>query len=256
MTPTVWDTLWESATVDDAAARVEAEERSLRFRRIVNSLTRRLGGLDGTGVVELGAGIGTTAIALAKRGAVVTLVDESDAALAAADAAVAAAGCEAQLVKGDLFAPDDEQAARFDVAMSFGVAEHFAGARRADVLRAHLHWLRPGGIAVVGVPNSLCPTYRAWKWWLERKGEWAFGYEEPFHPRELRRLAREVGGVDVEIVGSSAVGDALQFATPMVAHRLSGGRLRLPTLHVPSPLDPVLGYALNVIYAAPPGDSS
>lgn len=250
---TVWDSYWEGSTVAEALARIEAESSSLRFRRITRALGDRLGTLAELDVVELGAGVGTTSIALARLGARITLIDESLPALAAARATLDAAGCAGEVVQADLFAPDIDRAGRYDVAMSFGVAEHFRGDMRRETLAAHLRWVRPGGVAVVAVPNRLCPSYRVWKWWLERRGRWDFGYEEPFLPSELRRLARSVRGREVEVLGSSAIGDALRFATPMIAHRLTAGRLRLPSLETPSPVDPLLSYALAVVYTAPAG---
>lgn len=251
MSTEIWDRYWETSTVDDALRRVEEEQLSRRFAALTSSLLTRLGSLQGRRFVELGAGAGTTAIAFARRGGEITLVDNSAPALTAGERATAAAQVKADVVDADLFEPPAEHAERYDVAMSFGVAEHFVGDERTRILAAHLRWLRPGGVAVVSVPNSLCPTYRIWKWWLERTGRWQFGFEDPFRPGELRRLVEDVGGEDVQLVGSSAVGDLLRFATPMLAHRASGGRLRLPDLQTSSPLDPILGYALAAVFNRP-----
>jgi 2-polyprenyl-3-methyl-5-hydroxy-6-metoxy-1,4-benzoquinol methylase len=251
MTEDVWDRYWQTTDSSDALKRVAAEERSLRFRRLTEALHRRVGPLEGKRFVELGAGAGTTSISYARRGANVTLVDRSDPALTAAEEAFAAANCDATIMKADLFAPPDEIAGSFDVAMSFGVAEHFAGPERLRVIAAHLAWLKPGGTAVVSVPNSLCPTYRVWKWWLERTDRWIFGFEQPFSPLELRQHARAAGGETVEILAGSAIGDLGRFATPMLVHRLTGGRARLPDVHVRSPADGMLAYVLVAVFARP-----
>ena len=89
------------------------------------------------------------------------------------------------------------------------------------------------------------------EWWLERTGRWQFGYEQPFTPVELRRAGALAGAVDLEIIGSSAIGDALRFATPMVAAKLSRGRVRPPEVELGSPLDRYLGYALTLVATKP-----
>ncbi len=64
---------------------------------------------------------------------------------------------------GDVFDLQPEVLGRFDVAMSFGLCEHFLDARRLAVVRAHLEPLRPGGLAFIGVPNRHAPVYRLWR---------------------------------------------------------------------------------------------
>jgi SAM-dependent methyltransferase len=247
----IWNDYWRTTSVTDAFNRVAQEERSLRFRRLEDELAQRLGPLAGLRTVELGAGPGVTSLALARRGAGVTLVDRVPSALEIASELARKMGVKVELVGADLFKPPPEHVGSFDVALSFGVAEHFEGDERKRVVLAHLEWLRPGGVAVVSVPNRLCPTYRLWKWWLQRKDLWPYGYEEPFTPQELRHIGHALGGVDITLIASSAIGDLLRFATPMVVHKASRGRVALPAVEAPSPFDTLFGYAITLVLSKP-----
>src|SRR2546427_133359 len=75
--------------------------------------------------------------------------------------------------------PDDLRNA-FDLSMSYGLCEHFLGERRRGVVAAHLEVLRPGGLALLGVPNRFSPVYRLWMKALTARGSWPLGTEVPF----------------------------------------------------------------------------
>ncbi len=131
-------------------------------------------------MIEIGAGAGTNAAAMAKRGASVTLLDYSPKALGKARELFEANGLEADFVEANALELPDEVRGGFDVAMSFGLNEHFTGAERDGIFQAHLDALRDGGIAIVSVPNARNAPYRASKWLAERTGRWKLGVEVPF----------------------------------------------------------------------------
>ena len=80
----------------------------------------------------------------------------------------------------------------FDAIYSMGTIEHFPSPERAlaEIRRV----LRPGGRAVVGVPNRHDPFLRpllvALLW---RLGLYPYGYERSFSRRRLRRLVQVAG---------------------------------------------------------------
>ena len=80
----------------------------------------------------------------------------------------------------------------FDLVYSMGTIEHFVEYRAAvdEIFRV----LKPGGTAVVGVPNKLDPFLRpALVHLLNRLGLYAYGMEKSFTPAALRRLLSAAG---------------------------------------------------------------
>src|ERR687886_2516721 len=191
-----WDAQWRVEPLDPAAA--EAEERTPRWRAQERLVRGRLGGFDGLRAIEIGAGRGLNGLLYARRGADVTLLDEARLPLEQARALYGAHGVAFEAVEADVFDLPGELRGAFDVAMSFGLCEHFLGERRRAVVAAHLEPLRQGGVAFIGVPNRLAPAYRLWKGVMTRRGTWSLGTEEPFTAAELRSIAREVGGQPLE----------------------------------------------------------
>lgn len=198
-------------------------------------MRERFGSFEGLQTVELGSGRGLNAVLYAIRGAVVTLVDSSPLVLEQATELFAAFDTKPETVEADLFALPGDLKGRFDVAMSFGVCEHFLGERRLAAAEAHIDLVRPGGLALLGVPNRHAPAYRLWLATLKRRGTWPLGTEEPFSAAELSALARAAGGEPLEPVYGS-------FVASLVDHGLNQAlyKLGLPGVRVPHPHLPIL----------------
>jgi SAM-dependent methyltransferase len=80
----------------------------------------------------------------------------------------------------------------FDVVYSMGTIEHFDDAGTA--LREIHRVLRPGGRAVVGVPNRWDPFLRPLLVAvLQALGRYGYGYERSFSRRAFRRMLEDVG---------------------------------------------------------------
>lgn len=80
----------------------------------------------------------------------------------------------------------------FDLVYSMGTIEHFEDSEVAvrEIFRA----LRPGGTAIIGVPNKLDPFLRPLLVaLLNRLGLYAYGMEKSFTRRALRRLLEAHG---------------------------------------------------------------
>ena len=237
---TDWDRGWAREPLNPAV--VDEEARTPRWKAQERVVRERLGSIEGLEVIEIGAGRGVNGVLYAQRGARVTLLDVSELALSQAKELFAAHGLEAQLVEGDVFDLPEEVLGRFDVAMSFGLCEHFLDARRLAVVRAHLEPLRPGGLAFIGVPNRHAPFYRLWMATLKRTGSWPIGTEEPFTAAELERLAREAGGEPLAPAYGSFVGSVVNHGVNQLLFKLGRKGLRVPQARVPG-LDR-LGYEL------------
>ena len=73
-----------------------------------------------------------------------------------------------------------------------GTIEH--SSHYAIAARELLRVLKPGGVAIIGVPNKLDPFLRPLLvHLLNRFGLYAYGFEKSFTPRQLRRLLEKVG---------------------------------------------------------------
>jgi SAM-dependent methyltransferase len=194
-TSQLWDDVWaaRSPSVEKDLYAVAKEERLIRWQRIEAKILERFGAFAGLSIVELGAGRGTNAALMAHRGARVTVLDYSQTALDRSRRLFDNLGLPVELVLQDALELPDDLRGRYDVSMSFGLAEHFLGDPRAAIVRAHFDVLKPGGIAFVSVPNAHNPPYRLYKWITERTGRWTIGEEYPFSRRELERHCRALG---------------------------------------------------------------
>lgn len=254
-TPGLWDDIWRSgASAEEHRLSLAREELSIRWQRIEERVRARFGGFEGLRAVEIGAGAGTNAAAFAKRGASVTLLDYSPLALTRARELFAASELEAEFVEANALELPDEVRGRFDVAMSFGLNEHFTGAERLGIFQAHLDALRPGGIAIVSVPNARNAPYRASKWLAERTGRWKLGVEVPFTHSELISICERLGVTDHELFGDSFA-YSLQFLNPVPYARRA---LNRPTKARPrlrrergTPLDDRWSYATVLMMRRP-----
>jgi SAM-dependent methyltransferase len=230
-TPGEWDEQWRLTPLDLSAPAHEA--RTPRWRAQEALVRERFGSFEGLRAIELGAGRGLNGLLFAQRGARVTLLDNLPRALAQAGELFAAHGVEFAGVEADLFSLPDGLRGGFDLSMSYGLCEHFLGARRLGVIAAHLEVLRPGGVALIGVPNRRGVVYRAWKAVLTRTGSWPFGTEEPFTARELARLAERAGGRPLAPVFGSFTASVVGHGVNQVLYKLGRGGLPSPQLRTP-----------------------
>lgn len=92
------------------------------------------------------------------------------------------------------------QAESVDLVYSMGTIEHFPEYRTA--LREIFRVLRPGGRAIIGVPNRLDPFLRPLLVALMNLvRRYPYGMEKAFTPGELRRLLEETGFRPVTLSG-------------------------------------------------------
>lgn len=226
-----WEGLWRRSPLDGHA--LAAEAATPRWRAQERLVRERFGSFSGLEVIEVGAGRGVNALLYAQRGARVTLLDLSELPLEQARQLFSAQGVEAAFVTGDVFDLPAGLRDRFDVSMSFGLCEHFLGDRRRAVIGAHLEAARPGGVAMIGVPNRFAPVYRLWKGVLMRRGTWPLGTEVPFSAAEVARLARACGGEPLEPAYGSFAASVVNHGVNQALHKLGRGGLPLPQVRVP-----------------------
>jgi len=107
------------------------------------------------------------------------------------DARTALAQHRSGLVVSDVRALPFDSAA-FDLVYSMGTIEHFADSDVA--VREIFRVLKPGGTAIIGVPNKLDPFLRPLLvHGLNKLGAYPYGMEKSFTARGLRRLVESEG---------------------------------------------------------------
>jgi SAM-dependent methyltransferase len=203
-TAELWDGVWaQPSAVEKDLYAVAKEERLIRWQRMEAMVDSRFGGFDGLSVVEVGAGRGTNAALMARRGARVTVLDYSDGALERSRRLFDALGLAVEHVCADALDLPESLHGRYDLAMSFGLAEHFLGAHRKGILKAHFDLLTDRGLAFISVPNAHNPPYRLYKWITERTGRWGVGEEYPFSRAEFELYCAELGVDEYGFFGDS-----------------------------------------------------
>lgn len=187
-TPQHWQRFWE-----------EAEQHGLddvydNDGRIVREVLA-LGDPDGARVLEVGAGTGRDAVALARAGAEVVTLDYVPGSLVLTRRAAESAEQPVTLVCGDALAMPFADAT-FDVVFHQGLLEHFRDP--LPLLRENVRVLRPGGSLLVDVPQTF-HYYTLGKQVLIKLGRWFAGWETQFTVGRLEGLLCTAG---VEVVRS------------------------------------------------------
>jgi SAM-dependent methyltransferase len=136
------------------------------------------------------------------RGARAFGVDISMPTVRLAQGAFAAAG----LTRGLAAAAGDVRAlpfadGSFDAIYSMGTIEHFAETEQAVAEMARV--LKPGGRAIIGVPNRLDPFLRPLlATVLQAVGAYGYGYEKSYTRRALRQMLQRAG---LEVIDETAI---------------------------------------------------
>jgi SAM-dependent methyltransferase len=207
-----WDAYWREH--GDPHATYDNDERIL-------APILALGDVRGKRVLEVGAGSGRDSIELARRGALVTVIDYVRSSLNVVAQNAAQAGVRLSLVCGDgTRMPFPE--GTFDVVFHQGLLEHFRDPE--PLLRDNRRVLRPGGHVVIDVPQRW-HLYTVGKKVMIALNRWFAGWETEYSIRELRGL---VEGQGFQV--TAAFGD---WMVPGFFYRSLRYVLRPAGLHLP-----------------------
>ena len=203
-TAKLWDDFWgRSVSEEEDAFSLEKEKNSIRWQRIEKMVVEEFDTFHNLKVIEIGAGAGTNAVLMAQKGALVTILDYSEQALVRARELFSRNGLTAEFINEDAFSVSQVLSGRYDLSMSFGLAEHFRSDERIKINKIHFDVLRKGGIAFISVPLKYNPPYRIFKFLAELLGVWKAGEEFPYSRRELGQICQELGIVEHTFVGDS-----------------------------------------------------
>lgn len=174
-----WEVFW--------AERGEAGAYYSNADRLIENIARALS-VQGIWALEVGAGTGRDGLRLAQRGARVILLDYAQQAVEMMSG-VARRLPGVHVVRADACAMPIRTGS-VDLVFHQGLLEHFP--EPGPLLRENWRVLRPGGIAVVDVPQRY-HIYTVLKKCLIAVGRWFAGWETEFSVRELKGLMERTG---------------------------------------------------------------
>lgn len=191
---------------------------------IQGEVRNTFGSFEGLQTIELGCGLGKVSLLFSLLGARTTLLDYSERALGAAKFVHQQFDAHPDIINANLLHLPEKLCGRYDVAISSGTAEHFWNADRPCVFHSHANVLRPGGLAILWVPNRygfLFHLGRSVRILLRRPI--CPVRETSFTRKELYRRARDAGLTDIRIRGGTLLrNDFCQFIVDL--RRLFGRR--------------------------------
>lgn len=197
--PTVWDKYWQETKFDNKVI-INNLKNSFFWKQLKIELLKNFGSFDKIRVVELGAGRGEMSLLMAMEGAQVTLVDESEFALTEAKKLYKEFNCKVILIKRDLF---NIKQANYDIAISFGLAEHFKDEKRFEIFKKHYDLVKDKGLIILSVPNAKSFPYRIYKYITSLFGLWKYGIEIPYTEKEILNISKKLNVKKSTIIRSS-----------------------------------------------------
>jgi SAM-dependent methyltransferase len=209
--------VWPSAPPPTAAeCAAVLQERQAGRAPYFALLGQALAGKGNAEVLEMGCGPAWDALALAADPALsVTGTDLARGALEQGRAAAGVLRRRVDLVPADVrrtpFADN-----RFDLVFSQGLLEHFPDP--GPLWREMHRVLKPGGCAVVDVPQTWNP-YTLARAWHQLKGDWPWGWETHYTAPDLRRAGARHGFALLAARGYGYRGGPLD-ATALARRRL------------------------------------
>ena len=144
--------------------------------------------ITGDSLLEIGSSTGQISLRLSTKYQFnPTLIDTSASALGQAYQLYQLKGIKPTLELRNVLTLDLSE--KFDFVHSHGLLEHFTGKERQQAFDNHLKHVQSGGWLVCWVPTPDV-LYRVNRWYLEKTGQWIFGFEQPLTMKEFLHLFR------------------------------------------------------------------
>lgn len=193
-------------------------------------------------VIELGCGRATDSLLLAQKGAQITLLDSNDLALKLARQRFKYYNLEnnLKLIKSNIFDLKRDLWGKFDISLSSGLVEHFAGEERGLAVLSHYKVLKKDGITIISVPNRFCLPYRFWMKREKLLNKWPYGQEIPFSPKELKGILKKNSFKIILMTGSSVINDLFTLFVPPKFNKIR-------STIITTPIDIYLGHIITIV---------
>ncbi len=202
-----WDEIWNSYDRKSYECQLALEENSVRWQKIQETIIEKYGSFKGLNCIEIGAGSGHYSMLFARRGAKVTLLDYSKKALEFCQAVFkdnSISENQARFIHMDALRIDPAFFNTYDVSMSFGVAEHFRGSNRKEIVKTHYNLLKKDGITFISVPHANCIPFRIYHLIMKiKKRDVIECY--PYTIKAFRELASDYNIGNYFFIGSSFI---------------------------------------------------
>jgi SAM-dependent methyltransferase len=157
-------------------------------------------------IADVECGTGTTSLTFGLLGAPISLIDLNKYILRMAQNIYKFYDYEAELFVANCMDPAaDALRGKFDLVISSGLTEHFAGDDRKKCIRYHRLLLNERGFAYIGVPNKLSPFYQWIKAFKKLTGKWNIDIELPYSKQEVEKIAAKVGFKEAYVVGNATL---------------------------------------------------
>jgi SAM-dependent methyltransferase len=145
--PAWWDAYWEGLELPTEVKKAD----SLLIGELTGIFDRYVPPREGMRVLEIGGSSGRYLVYLHRRlGCSAHVLESSPVGAEAARRNFELLGIPGDVTLGDMF-DESVELEPMDVVYSLGLIEHFDDP--AAVARAHLRFLKPGGLLIIGVPN-------------------------------------------------------------------------------------------------------
>lgn len=190
-TPQLWDNLWKETSKEEDLYNLKREENSVRWKRIEKLVLRKFKSFKNLKVIEVGAGAGTLSLLFAKKKAKITILDYSKKAIARSRVFFSRHKEKANFILADALNLPSKLKGKYDVAMSFGLAEHFQGKQRTEIIKSHFD-LIDKGLVIISVPYKYNFPYQLNKTIRKILGLWKFGEEYPYSRKEFLNIAKKL----------------------------------------------------------------
>lgn len=252
-TPNLWDKLWDKKTsIKEDIYRFNKIKNSIRWQRIENKVINNFKSFNNLKVIEIGSGTGSISAIMAEKGAKVTLLDYSQNALIRAREYYERNNLSAKYIRQNALLLSKDLYNKYDVSMSFGLAEHFHGKDRINIIKSHFNVLKTGGITFISVPNKLCLPYRIYRFLAKLAKKWTVGEDYLFSRKEFIKICNNMGIFDYSFFGDS-IFHSFSFINPiLVLNEICGKKFEIKHIsqrkEKGTALDEYFSYAL-VLYA-------
>ncbi|MFA5175683.1 MAG: class I SAM-dependent methyltransferase [Candidatus Nanoarchaeia archaeon] len=204
---TVWDKYWQETKFNDDLI-INNLKKSHFWKELKQEILLNFGTFKNLKIVELGSGRGEMSLLMALEGANITLIDESDFALIEAKKLYSKFKCKVKLERKDLF---ELKPGKYDICLSFGLAEHFKDEKRLEVIKKHYDLIAKNGIIILSVPNTKSFPYRIYKSLTSLVGLWKYGLEIPYSEKELLAISKKLSITKYKIIRSSFLNTFYHF---------------------------------------------